>query len=51
MSDKLMRRLVMDKTLRLGLPWLKAVLDAANVTRVTDLSHAQLVAAIEGRDL
>jgi hypothetical protein len=50
MTEAQLRRLLRDRVLERGLPWLQGVLDAAGVTRVTALSREQLLAAVEGRD-
>jgi hypothetical protein len=49
MSDKLLRRLLMDKTLRLGTAWLAGVLQCAGTDKISLLTHAQLVAILEER--
>jgi hypothetical protein len=51
MSDAMLRRLVMEKVIRLGTAWLQSVLDAAGTTRISDLSHEQLTAIVEERDV
>ena len=45
----MLRRLVMDRKLERGLPWLVAVLANYGVTRLSDLSKAQSVAIVEER--
>jgi hypothetical protein len=49
MSDAMLRKILREKVTRLGLPWLKAVLDHAGVTRISDLTRSALLAAIEER--
>jgi hypothetical protein len=49
MGDKLLRRLLMDKTLRLGTAWLAGVLQCAGTDKISLLTHAQLVAILEER--
>jgi hypothetical protein len=51
MTDlKLLRALLRDRVIARGCDWLRQVLAAANVTRISDLSHAQLTAILEERE-
>jgi hypothetical protein len=49
MSDKMLRRLLMDRVIERGLPYLRDVLAAANVDRISGLSTEQLRAIVEER--
>jgi hypothetical protein len=49
MDIQLMRRLLRDRVISRGVDWLRAVLDAAGVDKISLLSHKQLVAILEER--
>ena len=50
MTDQMLRRLIMEKVVSNGLDWLRSLLAQANVTRLSDVPRAALIAAIEERD-
>jgi hypothetical protein len=49
MTREMLRRLLMDKVVRLGTAWLRIVLQAAGTDRISGLSTDQLRAAVEER--
>jgi hypothetical protein len=50
MTHDMLLKLMRERVITNGLEWLKDVLNAAGCSRLSDLPHATLIAAMEERD-
>ena len=49
MTREMLLKLMRERVISPGLPWLQAVLAGANVTRISDLPQETLLALVEER--